>query len=234
MTLRDHVSRRRRWPRARRRTSGRRRRRRRAASAWWPSSTSRPCSSTSTRSARAAVDRRWAMAIVVRPAASLSSARAMRTSVSASTDEVASSSTRTVGIDQRGTDQGDELALAGRQLGAALADLGVQAVLQRRQPVVEVEVGDRPLEVGVGQPRLGERQVGGDGAVEQERLLRHDDEPLAQLGVGHLRQRHAAEAHAPRTSGRRGGRRGDRASSCPTRSRRSRRPAGRRGCAPST
>ena len=57
----------------------------------------RPPSSTSTRSARAAVDKRCAMAIVVRPVASLASARDVRTSVSASTDDVASSSTNTSG-----------------------------------------------------------------------------------------------------------------------------------------
>ena len=54
----------------------------------------------------------------------------MRTSVSASTDEVASSSTKHVGIDQRRPHQGDQLALARRQLRAALADLGGQAVGQ--------------------------------------------------------------------------------------------------------
>ena len=72
------------------------------------------------------------MAIVVRPSASLS--RALR---DAHLGERVDRRRRLVehehvGIDQRGADQRDELTLARRQLGAALADLGVQAVLQRR------------------------------------------------------------------------------------------------------
>ena len=42
--------------------------------------------------------------------------------------------------------------------------------------------------------RAGEADVGGDRVVEQERLLRHHDEPPAQLVVGDALQRHAAEA----------------------------------------
>ena len=41
----------------------------------------------------------------------------------------------------------------------------------------------------------GEAEVGGDRAVEQERLLRHDDQPGAQLVVGDGGQRHATDAH---------------------------------------
>ena len=44
----------------------------------------------------------------------------MRTSVSASTEDVASSSTKHIGIDQRRPDQRDQLTLACRQLRTAL------------------------------------------------------------------------------------------------------------------
>ena len=53
------------------------------------------------------------------------------------------------------------------------------------------------FEVGEAQHRTGEAEVGGDGAVEQERLLRYDDESGAQLVVGNRGQRHPAEAHDP-------------------------------------
>ena len=129
--------------------------------------------STSTRSARTAVDSRWAMAIVVRPSARCDSAREMRTSVSASTDDVASSSTQHVGVGDPRPQQGDELALAGRQLLAALADArssrpsGIDS-----SQSTDVEAGDDGVDRRIDGPRTGEADVGGDRVVEQERLLR--------------------------------------------------------------
>ena len=63
-----------------------------------PCSTRRPPSSTRTWSDRSAVDSRWAIVIDVRPRDSDSRARAMRVSVPGSTADVASSSSRHVGL----------------------------------------------------------------------------------------------------------------------------------------
>ena len=89
--------------------------------------------------------------------------------------------------DQRAGER-DELALAGGELGAALADLGVVAVLQRDDEVVGA---DRPrgvldlLRRGVD---AAERDVVADRAAEQERLLGHDPHLRAQRGRRHVAQ----------------------------------------------
>ena len=64
----------------------------------WTTSTTRPRSSTTIWSASRTVERRCAMAIVVRPAESRSSASCTARSVCVSSDEVASSSTRIGGL----------------------------------------------------------------------------------------------------------------------------------------
>ena len=182
------------WRASRRRRGGRTCRRRATSSSWGPSSTRRPSSSTSTRSARAAVDRRWAMAIVVRPSARWARAREMRTSVSASTDDVASSSTSTSGSATPARSR----ATSWRSPADSCSPRSPTGVIRPSgsavDPVADVEAGDDGLHVGDRRPRPGEADVGGDRVVEQERLLRHDDEPAAQLVVGDVVQRHAAEA----------------------------------------
>ena len=60
-------------------------------------STMRPPSSTATRSARSAVERRWAIVIIVRPPRAAASACSTAASVCGSSDEVASSRTITAG-----------------------------------------------------------------------------------------------------------------------------------------
>ena len=165
-------------------------------SAWGPSSTSRPCSSTITRSARAAVDSRWAIAIVVRPAASLSSARPMRTSVRASTDDVASSSTRTAGS----TSDARTRATSCRSPADSCDPRAPTSVARPSGRVSSQSLRSRStmacLQVCQTQHRSGEAEVGGDRAVEEERLLGHDHEPSAQLVVGHRGEGYAADAHA--------------------------------------
>ena len=111
------------------------------------------------------------MAIVVRDAASRSRARATRTSVSASTDDVASSRISTSGPAQSGPQQRHELTLTCRQLVAALADLGGQAVGQRIDPVAHAEFVDHPFDVLGRRVLDGEPNVGADRVVEEERLL---------------------------------------------------------------
>ena len=85
------------------------------------------------------------------------------------------------GVDEPGAGQRDELALAGRQAAAALADVltgsrgGMRATKSwaptARAAVLDLGVG------GVG-PSVGD--VVADGAGEQERLLRHDAELAAE------------------------------------------------------
>ena len=76
------------------------------------------------------VDSRWAITIVVRPADTRASERWMAASVSLSTADVASSSIEDRGVAQDGPGDGEALALAARELLAALAHDGVVAVGQ--------------------------------------------------------------------------------------------------------
>ena len=89
-----------------------------------------------------------------------------------------------VGTGEPGAEQRDELALARRQLVAAFADPRGEPVGQRLDPVADAEFVDDPLDISVGDVlRTGERDVGGDRVVEQERLLRHDDQPSAEFAA---------------------------------------------------
>ena len=86
----------------------------------------------------AQVDRRWAMAMVVRPCTRLSSAFWISFSVSVSTAEVASSRIRMRGFDQQRPGNADALALAARQALAALAHQRVVAVRQAQDEFVRM------------------------------------------------------------------------------------------------
>ena len=109
----------------------------RRSSSWVPLSTTRPPSSTTMRSARRSVERRWATRIVVRPAHDLAQRRrGSPPRCAASIDDVASSSSRTWGSVSSGPGQGDALALAARQREAPLAHDGVVAVGQRGDELV--------------------------------------------------------------------------------------------------
>ncbi len=112
-----------------------------------------------------------------------------------------------VGAGETGAQQRDELTFTGRQLIAAFADLGRQAVGQRLDPVAARRVrrrrARRPARVECS---TAKRDVGADRVVEQERLLRHDDQPPTQLAAIDPPQRHAAEIDRRRWSGRRIGR----------------------------
>ena len=94
-----------------------------------PDSTIRPCSRTTIRPARRMVESRWAITIAVRPASSRSSPCSITRSVRTSMFEVASSRIRIRGSGEQGARECDELPLAGREMGAALADLGVESAL---------------------------------------------------------------------------------------------------------
>ena len=87
---------------------------------WLPISTMLPVSSTTMRSASRIVESRWAMTNEVRPFSSCSSACWMMTSVCVSTFAVASSSTRMRGSATHRAGEADQLALAEREVLAAL------------------------------------------------------------------------------------------------------------------
>ena len=134
------------------------------------------------------------MAIVVRPSARWVRAREMRTSVRASTDDVASSSTSTSGSATPARSRATSWRSPADSWSPRSPTAVEQTVGQPLDPVADVEPLDDRLHVGDRRARPGEADVGGDRVAEQERLLRHDDEPAAQLVVGHRVQRDAAEA----------------------------------------
>ncbi len=102
-----------------------------------------------------------------------------------------------IGVDQGGADKSDQLPLAGRQLGAPLADLGVEPVGQGVEPIAQVEVIDRRIEVTKADLGPGEGEVGGDAALEQEGLLGHQREPFRRSSVRHPSKRYATDLTAP-------------------------------------
>ena len=133
------------------------------------------------------------MAIVVRPSASRLSAREMRTSVSASTDEVASSRTSTSGsaiparrMATSWRSPADRFSPRSPTLvsSPSLSE-SIQSSSSSRRTIASMS--------GIDVPGLANPTLAAIGVVEQERLLGHDDEALAQLVVGHALQRHSAE-----------------------------------------
>ena len=78
------------------------------------------------------------------------------------------------------------LALAAGQPLAALADGGLVAVRLRRNEVVRVGRPRRRLDLGQGGARCAVGDVGGDGVVEQHRLLRHHANLRPQRRQAHL------------------------------------------------
>ena len=130
--------------------------------------------------------------------------------------------------DQRPRER-EQLALAGRQLHAALADLRVVAVLERLDERVGADRAGRGADLVVGRVRAAERDVLADRAAEQERLLGHDPHLRAQRLGGDVAQVVAVDQHRARRSGRRSARRAWRTSTCRRRSRRPARPSARAG-----
>ena len=118
------------------------------------------------------------------PCGQLVEGRPMRTSVSASTDEVASSSTSTSGSTSEPAPARRADAhppTAARRAGRPRCRARRAASPASRSRSRSTMACSRSARLSVGP---GEAEVGGDRAVEQERLLRHDHQPLAQLGVG--------------------------------------------------
>ena len=146
------------------------------------------------RSARRTVDSRWATTIVVRPVISRSSARSTIASVPGSRLDVASSSTSTAGStsaarasDTSWRSPADRREPRSRTSVSSPAREGVE-------PVEHADRGERVAHVGVGRIRPRDAHVVGDRAAEQEALLGHDDDALAQLIEVGIAQVDPAEA----------------------------------------
>ena len=159
----------------------RRRRGRRTSSACGPRWTTRPRSTTTTSSAFSAVESRCAMVTEVRPRHQPLEGPAdphLERRVDGAGGLVED---QQVGVGQVGAQQGDQLALAGRQRLAALADAGVEAARAGR-PASRRGRARRALarmsaSVGV---ELAVAHVGGDRVVEEEALLRHQHDAAPQ------------------------------------------------------
>ena len=126
---------------------------RRAARSWVPISATRPPSSTTIWSASRTVESRCAIAIVVRPSASCSSASctsALRLRVERGRRLVEHEDRR---VAQHGPRDRDPLLLAAREAVAALADDRVVALRQRRDQVVDLRGAGSLLDLLVGRVR---------------------------------------------------------------------------------
>ena len=131
-------------------------------------------------SASRTVERRWAIAIVVRPSESRSSASWTSRSVSVSSDarRLVEDEDRRVAQDRAG--DRDPLLLASGEAVSALADDGVVAVGQRRDHVVDARGLGGRLDLLVGRVRLREAEVLADRGVEEVGLLRDDADELGR------------------------------------------------------
>ena len=119
------------------------------------------------------------MMIDVRPRSSVSNARSMRISVGPVDvrGRLVEDQDARVG-DQRARDR-DQLALAGREAGAALAHDVVEPVLEARRNAVDADRARRVDDLLVGRVGTAEADVVGDRAAEEERVLQHDAELAA-------------------------------------------------------
>ena len=137
------------------------------------------------------VDSRCAIAIVVRPCMTVSSASCTSRSLVVSSADVASSRISTARVLEDHPGDRQPLLLAAGQPVAALADDRVVALVEAHDPVVDVRGARRRLELGVRSRRRGVPQVLADRGVEQVGVLRdHADR------VGQARQRQVADVVA--------------------------------------
>ena len=121
------------------------------------------------------------MTIAVRPASSRRRPSSIAPSVCRSTFEVASSRTRIRGSAIERAGERDELALAGRELHAALADLGVEPVRQRADEVPRADrAAAASIVVGASRPGARRRCCRATVPLNRKRLLGHDPHLRAQ------------------------------------------------------
>ena len=79
-------------------------------------------------------------------------------------------------VGEQGARDRDQLALPGREPGASLAHVVVEAALEARDDAVDADRGRGARDVLVARVGLREADVVGDRAGEQERVLEHDPE----------------------------------------------------------
>ena len=122
--------------------------------------------------------------------------------------------------DERARDR-DQLALARREPGAALADDVVEPVLEPRRDAVDADRARGRLDLLVGRVGPPEADVVGDRPAEEERILQHDAELAPVRAEPHVAKVDAVDAHGALRRGRRSARRASRSSTCrrPTRRR---------------
>ena len=138
-----------------------------------PARAMRPCSSRTTRSQASSTAGRWVTRTTVRPLPARRMLASRCASAAGSRALVASSRTSMRGLRTMRAGDGEELALAQRQAGAALAQHRLVAVGQAADELVgtdEAGGGDDPRERAVGGAHA---DVLGDGAREELHLLRH-------------------------------------------------------------
>ena len=135
------------------------------------------------------------MTTAVRPASSRRRPSSMRPSVCRSTLEVASSRIRIARVGGQRAGERDELALAGGQLRAALADRRVVAVLERHDELVGADGVRGGADLLARRVGPAEGDVLGDRAAEQKALLRDDAELAAQRRLRDVAQVVAVDEH---------------------------------------
>ncbi len=124
------------------------------------------------------------MTIDVRPRMSSPMPRSIARSVSGSTLAVASSRIRISGSARQGAGKGDELALAGREVGAPLDHLGVEPVRTAGDHPVGPHPARRCQDLRVGERVVAERDVRAQRPREHEDVLADDDHPPAGASRG--------------------------------------------------
>ena len=134
---------------------------------------------TATRSARSAVDRRWAITITVRLSMRATMAASTSASVPGSRFDVASSSTSTAGSAGRHSRR-HQLPFTGRRARAPLAHFGLETFGEAGEVLVDSDEPHRLVDLGVGGTLAGQANGVADGALEEVALLGDDGDALAQ------------------------------------------------------
>ena len=138
-----------------------------------------PPSTTPTRSARSAVDSRWAITTTVRP--SMSRSTRLRPAPRCRGRGWTSPRRARAPPDRPGPPgPATRAASRRRTAGCPLAHLGVEALGEQGEALAGADRLEGGIDLGVGGPRPGDADVVADGAVEQEPLLRDDHDPPPQ------------------------------------------------------
>ena len=139
-----------------------------------------PPSTTKMTSARRMVESRCAMTMEVLPSISRSSASNTSFSDAASSPELGSSRIRIGAVANHGARDGDALPLAAGQRDAALSHYRVVPLRHLLDELAGVGQFGCAKNLGAAGARLAVGDIVPDGSVEQQRLLQHEADLLAQ------------------------------------------------------